>query len=389
MRGAQAGRLGFHVMAPEQSRTRVLRVVVVSPGDLTVERDVLRTVIDELNRDVAPSRGCRLSLWRWETDARPGLHLQGPQGLIDHAMKIPEADVVIGIFWKRFGTPTSEADSGTEHELRRAWAAWKEHGHPDVMVYFCERPHTPRTAAELEQWKRVFDFREALLPEQLYWQYVEVADFERQVRGHLTNVLGGIDAHHEAESTRLLAADSTDLLSRVAAHHQLSESALMTFREDVREDATQVGDPSLTPQEMLGRLCLLADDVPNRAAVLLFGTEPQRELPGAVVQCVQYLGADRTVDRHSRASIDGNVREQIDAALAFVRDRVPRREHPAAGSARSEIEYAYPMTCVREVVVNAVVHRDYTDDRRHSAHKALLKPCRSPQSREVVRGRGI
>ena len=70
------------------------------------------------------------SVWRWETDARPGRHLEGPQGLIDERMEIGDADVVIGIFWKRFGTPTADAASGTEHELRRAWAAWREHGRP-------------------------------------------------------------------------------------------------------------------------------------------------------------------------------------------------------------------------------------------------------------------
>jgi hypothetical protein len=49
-------------MTPDQKSTRVLRVVAVSPGDLTDERDALRAVIDELNRDIAPARGCRLSL---------------------------------------------------------------------------------------------------------------------------------------------------------------------------------------------------------------------------------------------------------------------------------------------------------------------------------------
>jgi hypothetical protein len=67
-----------------------------------------------------PSAGFGLSVWRWETDSRPGLHLDGPQGLVDERMQIDEADIVIGIFWKRFGTPTGDADSGTEHELRRA-----------------------------------------------------------------------------------------------------------------------------------------------------------------------------------------------------------------------------------------------------------------------------
>jgi hypothetical protein len=37
---------------------------------------------------------------RWETDARPRLHLEGPQGFIDERMEINDADTVIGIFWK-------------------------------------------------------------------------------------------------------------------------------------------------------------------------------------------------------------------------------------------------------------------------------------------------
>ena len=51
-------------------------------------------------------------------------------------MAISDADVVVGIFWKRFGTPTGDAQSGTEHELRNAWEAWRKNGRPDVMVYF-------------------------------------------------------------------------------------------------------------------------------------------------------------------------------------------------------------------------------------------------------------
>jgi hypothetical protein len=32
-----------------------------------------------------------------------------PQGLIDERMQIGDADIAIGIFWKRFGTPTGDA----------------------------------------------------------------------------------------------------------------------------------------------------------------------------------------------------------------------------------------------------------------------------------------
>ncbi len=137
----------------------------------------------------APTHGCQLSLWRWETDARPGLHLEGPQGLIDECMQIDDADVVVGIFWKRFGTPTGDAASGTEHELRRALAAWRERGRPDVMAYFCGRSTTPATSAEAEQLTRVMAFREELPEEQPWWPYKRTVEFERLVRGHLEDVV--------------------------------------------------------------------------------------------------------------------------------------------------------------------------------------------------------
>lgn len=138
------------------------------------------------SQGVARERGCRLSLWRWETDAHPGLHLEGPQGLIDDAMRIEDADVVVGIFWKRFGTPTSDAGSGTEHELRRACSAWEQRARPQVVVYFGERKCMPKDAAEAAQLQQLLCFREAMPEEQLWWRYVTVADFERAVRKHLT-----------------------------------------------------------------------------------------------------------------------------------------------------------------------------------------------------------
>jgi hypothetical protein len=56
----------------------VVRVVVLSPGDVAEERDTVALVVDELNHRVARSHGCQLSLWRWETDARSGMHIAGP-----------------------------------------------------------------------------------------------------------------------------------------------------------------------------------------------------------------------------------------------------------------------------------------------------------------------
>ena len=177
-------------MAPN-SKERQLRVVVASPTDVADERERLSGVVDALNDEVAPFYGCRLKLLRWEQDVRPGMHTEGAQGLIDSFLDIPAADVVIGIFWRRFGTPTNDSDSGTEHELRRAWQAWKTEGRPDVMVYFREEAYLPTTSDEAEQWARVLRFREEMPFEQLWWGYPDVAAFAERVRKHLNMLLKG------------------------------------------------------------------------------------------------------------------------------------------------------------------------------------------------------
>lgn len=122
----------------------ILRIVVASPGDVQAERDALPAVIDELNRGIAKARGLSLELTRWETDSHPGFHAQGPQGLIDPILRIEDCDVLIGIFWKRFGTPTHDAQSGAEHEFKTAYEAWKQNRRPSSRCAWISRVVMPR-----------------------------------------------------------------------------------------------------------------------------------------------------------------------------------------------------------------------------------------------------
>ncbi len=113
---------------------KILRIVLSSPADVQEEHRIMEDVIEELNRGVADDRGLRLELSRWETDAYPGFHSDGPQGLIDPVLKIEECDILLGIFWKRFGTPTGDARSGTEHEIRHAIQSRPQSGRPAWAV---------------------------------------------------------------------------------------------------------------------------------------------------------------------------------------------------------------------------------------------------------------
>src|SRR5688572_29677201 len=124
-------------------RPRILRVVVASPGDVPAERALVVRIADDLNKVVAADRGLRLEVARWETDAFPAMDPGGAQPVVDRALDIPNADLLVGIFWKRFGTPTADAASGTEHEIRLACEARERRGRPEVMLYFNQRAYKP------------------------------------------------------------------------------------------------------------------------------------------------------------------------------------------------------------------------------------------------------
>jgi NACHT domain len=174
--------------------TRVIRVVLASPGDVKPEREAVPDLISELNRDVAPRFNVVLKLAMWETDARPGFHSDGPQALIDSSLKIKECDLLIGAFWKRFGTPTLDSQSGTEHEIRIAYEHWKKQGTPQLMIYFSARPWTPSTQEELNQMGKVLEFKTQFPSEGLWWSYKTIGEFTSLLRSHLTKFITELDA---------------------------------------------------------------------------------------------------------------------------------------------------------------------------------------------------
>jgi Stage II sporulation protein E (SpoIIE)/NACHT domain len=168
---------------------KILRVVVASPSDVRTERDTVASVAYELNQSICADRGLRLEVARWETDTYPGFHSDGPQGLIDPILRIEDCDLLIGIFWKRFGSPTKYAASGTEHEFRTAYGAWQAKQRPQVMMYFSQKPHTPQSKEETDQWGKVLEFRKSFPQEGLWWPYKSSSSFTNLLRRHLSNFI--------------------------------------------------------------------------------------------------------------------------------------------------------------------------------------------------------
>ncbi len=132
--------------------------------------------------------GLSLQAVRWETDTYPGFHPDGPQALIDSLLNIEDCDILIGIFWKRFGTPIKEKGrTGTEHEFYKAHKAWKKDGKPHIMLYF---KHFPERLGESEQQTKVLKFKGKIAKlKGLYCEYSLLHEFENITFEHLSQYL--------------------------------------------------------------------------------------------------------------------------------------------------------------------------------------------------------
>ena len=166
----------------------VLKIVLASPSDVSQERTIVKQVVDEINRVLRDAEiPIALELWSWETDAQPGMHLRGAQGQIDDSLGIPDSDLLLGIFWRRFGTPTDDACSGTEHEIRAAAAAWKKGHKPQIAVYFRHIGEWPSSQSEAQQAEKVMDFKAELERQALVREYSAEDDFRKAVNQQLYN----------------------------------------------------------------------------------------------------------------------------------------------------------------------------------------------------------
>lgn len=188
---------------------RIINVFVASPGDVLAERNHVAEVAAALNRNMAPEREVQFRVPGWKTDVRPRIHADGPQGPIDEDLPIERCDIVVGILWKRFGTPMPGmgGETGTEHEIRGAIAAWRKSGKPEVVLCFNEALYRSRDVEESEQATKVLKFRAELGGLGLELVYDGSDDFREKCRDYLEKYLKD---HHPVSPGRATAAIAGD-----------------------------------------------------------------------------------------------------------------------------------------------------------------------------------
>jgi ATP-dependent DNA helicase RecG len=106
---------------------------------------------------------------------------------------------------------------------------------------------------------------------------------------------------------------------------------------------------------LLDKLNLVKNNQLNRAAVLLFGSDPQRYYSHAVVKIGKFL---TDTDIQTTDIIKGNLFQQVENSLETLRTKYLQSQISFEGIHRRDI-LEYPYEALREAVINALIHRDY------------------------------
>ena len=135
----------------------------------------------------------------------------------------------------------------------------------------------------------------------------------------------------------------------------LSSEAIRRFAERARGKG-RVPDEALAedPGTLVRHLRLDRDGYLTNAAVLLFHPEPDRFVPGCTVK----IGFFEEAEILYQDEVAGPIVEQADKAIDLLYSKYLKAQISYDGIRRVE-RYPFPLSAVREAVVNAIVHKNY------------------------------
>ncbi len=122
---------------------------------------------------------------------------------------------------------------------------------------------------------------------------------------------------------------------------------------------------NMSDEEILNMMSIRKDGLPTLAAIMSFSKYPQAVFPQLCITAVLVPGikmgeistdGKRFLDNKR---IEGTIKEMVDSAVNFVGMNMKQQVKFDAKGSRIDVP-EYPLEAVREIVLNALIHRDYS-----------------------------
>lgn len=161
----------------------LIKILISCPGDVNNELNSIKLIIDEINKSIGKQSSFAIHTLNWKSDTYTQIG-DDAQEVINNQVE-DEYDILLGIIWKKIGTPTKRDRSGTIEEINRALDLSKE-----LLLYFNISAPDNLSMIDTSELEKVNAFKRELSDKGvLYKEYDSIRNFESLFRVNLINLI--------------------------------------------------------------------------------------------------------------------------------------------------------------------------------------------------------
>ncbi|MCL5261058.1 MAG: putative DNA binding domain-containing protein [Gammaproteobacteria bacterium] len=139
------------------------------------------------------------------------------------------------------------------------------------------------------------------------------------------------------------------------------EEIYKTVADAVRENRMPASMQREDVTEILNRLDLMSDDKLKRAAIVLYSKQESIGFNQCMVKMARFKGTNKLGDFIDNQQIQGNAFHLLSEVDAFFRRHLPIASFFKTDQFKRIDKPTLPVIAVREALINAICHRDYSD----------------------------
>lgn len=206
--------------------------------------------------------------------------------------EVEHCDIYLGLFGNDYGFEDAKGVSPTEREFDRATAL----GKPRIIFV--------RGADDSARHPKMLKLIHRVGGQLIRRRFSDITDLKAAVYASLVEQL------EHAGHLRLGPFDTVAYMG--ATNDDLDSKRVRAFLARAQSTRGYPLAPGTPMTDALTHLNLLDNDMPNHAAILLFGKTPQRPLPASVVKCLHFHGIEMRKPIPSHQEFEGTVFELVD-----------------------------------------------------------------------------
>lgn len=121
--------------------------------------------------------------------------------------------------------------------------------------------------------------------------------------------------------------------------------------------------------DLLEAIGCTKDNSPTNAGMMLFGKNPQNFIANSYIALARYKEKEVATERLDYKEFTGNLFRQVDSCDQYIKDHVAMMGRLLPYRVEREDIPEYPWYSIRELIINAVCHRDYAS----TGSKVIIK----------------